>query len=152
MIKIISYLMLLTLLQSAYAFTVGTSEITQLDDIDFEDVNDQLLQEISNRGMVISYTSHAHKMLQRTSKQIDPQYRTYSDALIHLFCSAKISHAMTKDDPHILTGCPYSISIYQITNQPNSVFLAYRKSELEVYQPVIKLLSGIVKETKSALD
>jgi hypothetical protein len=68
MIKIISYLILLTLLQSAYAFTVGTSEITQLDDIDFEDVNNQLLQEISNRGMVISYTSHAHKMLQRTSK------------------------------------------------------------------------------------
>lgn len=152
MIKLISYLILLTLLQPAHAFTVGFSEITKLDNVDFEDVNDLLLEEINTRGMVISYTSHAHKMLQRTSKQIDPEYQTYTDALIHLFCSARLSHAITKDNPHIISGCPYAIAVYQITNQPNSVFLSYRKSELKEYQPIINLLSDIVTETKSALD
>jgi len=152
MIKLISYLILLTLLQPAHAFTVGFSEITKLDNVDFEDVNDQLLEEINTRGMVISYTSHAHKMLQRTSKQIDPEYQTYTDALIHLFCSAKLSHPMTKETPHMLAGCPFAIGIYQITDQPNSVFLSYRKSGLKEYQPIINLLSDIITETKSALD
>ncbi len=152
MIKLISYLILLTLLQPVHAFTVGFSEITKLNNVDFEEVNDLLLEEINTRGMVISYTSHAHKMLQRTSKQIDPEYQTYTDALIHLFCSARLSHAITKANPHIISGCPYSIAVYQITNQPNSVFLSYRKSELKEYQPIINLLSNIVEEVQSALD
>ncbi|RUA20212.1 MAG: hypothetical protein DSZ16_03240 [Candidatus Thioglobus sp.] len=152
MIKLISYLILLTLLQPVHAFTVSFSEITQLKDIDFEDVNDQLLQEITGRGMVISYTSHADVMLQRTSKQIDPQYQTYNNALIHLFCSAKLSHPMTKETPHMLAGCPFAIAIYQTTDQPNSVFISYRRTQLKEYQPIIKLMSDIIKETKSALD
>ena len=122
MIKLIYFLILLTLLQSVHAFTVGFSEITKLDNVDFEDVNDQLLEEINTRGMVISYTSHAHKMLQRTSKQIDPEYQTYTDALIHLFCSAKLSHAITKANPHIISGCPYSIAVYQIPSQATFFF------------------------------
>lgn len=151
------YSILLTLLLFSFsstssAITVGFSEVSYIDDIDFEDVNDQLLDEIASHGLVISYTSHAHKMLTRTAPQVNPGYNTYSDALIHLFCAVQPAHDMTNANPHIITGCPYGISVYKTQDRPNGVYLSYRKSSFSEFEPINKLLDQIVSNTKLDLE
>lgn len=143
---------ILSLASIANPKTIGFSEVTYIDDIDFEDVNDQLMDEISSHGLVISYTSHAHKMLSRTAPQVDPSYNTYSDALIHLFCAVQLAHDMTRVNPHVITGCPYGISVYKTSDMPGGVFLSYRKSSIEEYDPINKLLEEIIFNTKQDLE
>lgn len=122
---------------------IGFSTVRVIQNEDFEDVNDELLTQISNQGMVISYTSHANKMLTRTAPAIDPDYNTYNNALIHLFCSADLAHKMTKSSPHALTGCPYGISIYELTTEPNNIYISYQNSSQKDYDDVILLLEDI---------
>lgn len=137
---------------SSHAETVNFSEVAFIDDIDFEDVNEQLLEEIGAKGLVVSYTSHANKMLTRTAPQIDPDYNTYTNALIHLFCAVQLAHDMTKANPHIITGCPYGISVYQTSTRPSGVYLSYRKSSFSEYHLVNVLLAEIVANTIESLE
>lgn len=134
------------------ALTVGFSEVSYIDDIDFIEANEALLDEITSQGLVISYTSHANKMLTRTAPQVNPTYNTYTNAQIHLLCSVQAAHDMTRANPHIITGCPYGISIYQIPDRPNGVYLSYRKSSAPEYAPVTTLLDLIIKNTIEELQ
>jgi len=131
---------------------IGFSTIIQIHNEDFEDVNEELLDQITVRGIVISYTSHAHLMLQRTSSDIDPNYNTYKNAYIHLFCSAELAHKMTKSSPHIISGCPYSISIYELSTRPNTIYLSYQNSTQPDYDEVITLLNNILSSVLTEYD
>lgn len=145
---------ILAILTSFFISTSINAEIvtTYVLESDFQDVNETLTSEIESSGIVISYTSHAQKMLERTAKQINPEYNTYTDALIHLFCTAGMAHKMTLANPHILPLCPYSISVYKLTETPDRVYLSYNNSDNEVYAGVITLLMSIIVEIKAEYE
>ena len=132
--------------QSIHAKTIGFSIVEEIEGVTFEDINEQLIEIIEGRGIVISYTSHAQKMLLRTSPQINPDYNVYTNALIHLFCTAEQAHEMTSINPHIISGCPYGIAVYELANNPGNVFLSYRKTSVIEYQKVMAMLQDIVNE------
>lgn len=134
------------IIQPIQAKTIGFSIIEEIEDVTFEDINEQLIEVIESRGIVISYTSHAQKMLLRTSPQVNPDYNVYTNALIHLFCTAEQAHEMTSINPHIISGCPYGISVYELSNNPGNVFLSYRNTSVIEYQKVIAMLQDIVNE------
>jgi len=127
---------------------IGYSVIYQVENEKWEDVNDEVKSAIQDTGVVISYTSHAKKMLDRTAKSIGLKQDTYANAQIHLFCKASLSHKMVNMNPHIISGCPYGISVYELKNKKNTIYVSYRKypKDEEAYKDVIKLQKSIIEE------
>ncbi len=116
---------------------------------DFHDVKADLVDAIESRGIVISYTAHAAAMLQRTSDAVGALQQAYDNADILLFCKADLTYELTIKNPHNLSLCPYSISIYTLAKDFDSVYLSIRAPDLQVpeYRPIHELLVEIVQET-----
>ena len=95
---------------------------------DWETVNDFLKASIQDRGLVITYTSHAGEFLERTLEAAPNHKSVYKHAQIHLFCKVGLSHQITEDDPHALAVCPYGITVYELHKQAGTVFLSYQKT------------------------
>ncbi len=126
----------------------GMSVFTTITSSDFEEVNDSLLGEIASQGIKISLTSHAQKLIERTGKQLGIKKRVYKDALIHLFCKVDLAHSATQANPHVISGCPYSIAIYQLMSSPDVIYLSFRKppnfKENPEFLPIFNLQKEIV--------
>ena len=118
----------------------------------FEDAKDDLLDSIANHGLVISYTSHAKSMLDNTAEVSGVKKSVYENAEILLFCKADLSHKLVEGNPHNIVLCPYSIAIYVLSNEPDTVYLSFPKSvesneEIKALtQPITELLTNIIKE------
>ncbi|MFT5482589.1 MAG: hypothetical protein ACI9GW_001240 [Halieaceae bacterium] len=117
----------------------------------FHDVKADLVQAIESRGIVISYTAHAANMLQRTADAVGALGKTYKNADILLFCKADLTYHLTLKNPHNLSLCPYSVSIYTLATDWEAVYLSIRAPNPSVpeYQPVHDLLVEIVTDTIS---
>jgi hypothetical protein len=145
-LTIFTQLILISFSNSSFASEkIGFSTVTTIEDAEFQEVNESLLEQIEAKGIVVSYTSHANKMLLRTAAQADPAYSTYANAFIHLFCSAELAHKMTKHSPHIISGCPYGIAIYELQSKKNTIYLSYQHSTQDNYQDVLNLLEDITR-------
>ena len=127
---------------------VGYSVIYTVEGEKWEDINNDIKDAIGDKGIVISYTSHAHTMLNRTAKDAGLKQGVYQNAEIHLFCQALLSHKMTQQNPHIISGCPYGISVYELRNKKNTIYVSYRKppSEEKAYKGVVDLQVSIIKD------
>ncbi len=114
----------------------------------FEDVKDDLVAAIEGRGLVISYVSHASKMLDRTAAAVEGARKVYDQAEILLFCKADLSHRLVEANPHNIVLCPYAIAVYTLTDQPNVVHLAMREpyTAEPAHEPIAKLLEEIIEE------
>ncbi len=149
-LKLILIALMLTALSYSDKKTmnVGYSVIYTVEDEKWEDVNNDIQSAISDKGIVISYTSHAHKMLNRTAKATGFKEGVYKNAQIHLFCQASLSHKMTKQNPHVISGCPYGISVYELRDKKNTIYVSYRKypEEEKSYKGVIDLQVAIIEE------
>ena len=128
--------------------TIGYSVIYTVQDEKWEDINNDIKEAIGDKGIVISYTSHAQTMLDRTAKDTGSKKGVYENAQIHLFCQALLSHKMTQANPHIISGCPYGISVYELRNKKNTIYVSYRKppKEEKSYKGVIDLQVAIIEE------
>lgn len=126
-----------------------SASVTYQVDGEFEDVKENLVMAIENKGAVISYTAHSSEMLNRTAITLNINKTIYQDAEIILFCKAELSHKMVQDDPHNLVLCPYPIAIYTLKNAPDVVYLSIHTSPygLSSYEPVYRLLVEIINET-----
>lgn len=116
---------------------------------DFESTSEDLKEVITSRGMVISYVSHAKTMLDRTAEVVGITESAYpSGAEIILFCKADTSHKLVQTNPHHITLCPYAISVYDIQNSKDKVFLSYRKAPegIAEYVAIENLLKDIIEE------
>ncbi len=115
----------------------------------FEDVKEDLILAIEEQGAVVSYAAHSSAMLNRTAITLNIENKIYNNAEVVLFCKAELSHNMVQADPHSLVLCPYPISIYTLSVEPNKVYLTIRKppSELKEYGLVQQLLTKIILST-----
>ncbi len=117
----------------------------------FPDIKENLVLAIENEGMVISYTSHASKMLARTAKAAGVTQAVYSDAEIVFFCKAELSHGLVQANPHNLVLCPYSVAIYALVGEKNRVYLSIRDpySEESTLEPITQMVLNIIKTTQN---
>lgn len=115
---------------------------------DFADIEQQLVDTIEDRGIVISYISHAGAMLKRTADSVADSKQVYDNAEILLFCKAEVAHHLAMENPHNLILCPHAIGIYSLIAEKNKVFLSIRRAPegVKSYQVVIDLLVGIIEE------
>lgn len=121
---------------------------------EFSDVKEFLSQSIAGRGIKISSTSYISKMLNRTREAVGGEKSIYKNAEAIGFCSATLSRQMMESNPHHIVFCPYTIVIYELTEQPGTIFLAYRrpfyrdsKANDQTLNDIDELLSGIIAET-----
>jgi uncharacterized protein (DUF302 family) len=114
----------------------------------FEDAKEDLLASISENGLVVSYTSHAKAMFERTAAVTGQKIPVYDDAEIILFCKADLSHDLVTADPHNIILCPYAIAIYVLHAEPNRVYLSYREQDESqaVTKPISELLTRIIAD------
>jgi len=114
----------------------------------FDDAKDDLLMAIEGHGLVVSYTSHAQEMLDRTADVAGVTTPVYDRAEIILFCKADLSHKLVAANPHNLVLCPYAIAIYALYQKPETVYLSFREPEASeaTTKPIRQLLVDIIEE------
>jgi uncharacterized protein (DUF302 family) len=120
----------------------------------FADVRDDVKIAIENRALVIDSTSHIGKMLERTGKDLGATRKVYVDGEAFSFCSAVLSRKTMEADPHNIAFCPYAISVYTTTQEPDKVYVSYQRpwrpdgtpSSKASLREVEELLDGIVRE------
>lgn len=119
----------------------------------FDTVKDDLVLAIENRGLVVDHTSYIHNMLERTGKDLGMTTPIYINGIAYSFCSAVISRKTMEADPHNIAFCPYTIVVYTPVNEPNKVYVAYRRPPLigseasaTALKEVENLLDGIARE------
>ena len=148
--KLILITLLFTVLSysNKHTMNIGYSIIYTVEDEKWEDINEDIKSSIKDKGIVISYTSRAQKMLDRTAKSVGIKQTIYANSEIHLFCQASLSHKMIHTNPHIISGCPYSIAVYELKNKKDTIYISYRKypEEEKAYKDVIKLQIEIIEE------
>jgi uncharacterized protein (DUF302 family) len=92
---------------------------------EFREVKVTLLDIIRGKGLNISATLHAGRMLERTAKDFGESGSMYGDAETIEFCSARIAHVIAKANPHNVLLCPFRIAVYTLTSKPGTVYLSY---------------------------
>jgi uncharacterized protein (DUF302 family) len=120
----------------------------------FEDVRDDLVMAIENRGLKINHTNHIADMLARTGEAVGDTRQVYVQAEQVEFCKADLSREMMLADPTNIVFCPYIISIYTVPNAKGKVFMSYRKplafntgeATDKAIKGVDELLSGIIRD------
>ena len=119
---------------------------------DFESTWLELQNAIVDRGLVIDYTGHVSKMLDRTS-QATGGASPYIDGRYVNFCSSKLSQAAMQADPDNLAICPYVIFAYELKAKPGATVVGYRRplagskpNSASALAAIDKLLGDIIAE------
>ena len=81
---------------------------------DFHEVASNIRMAITGKGINIAHTLPASDMLTRTGRDYGYKDDTYSDARIYEFCSAAISHKLSRHHPDNIVLCPFTISVYSL--------------------------------------
>ncbi|MGI9421596.1 MAG: DUF302 domain-containing protein, partial [Hyphomicrobiaceae bacterium] len=99
----------------------------------FEDVLQDLKDEIIDRGLVIDFVGHVDTMLERTSSAAGSVTKTgkaspYLHAKYLQFCSARLAHEAMSANPFNLSVCPYVVFVFESRSQPGKIIVGYRRS------------------------
>lgn len=120
----------------------------------FEEVRDDLVMAIENRGIRINHSNYIADMLERTGRDLGATRQVYAQGEQVEFCRTNLSRAQMEADPANMVFCPYIISIYTTPKDPQLVHVAFRKPEAPTaslatrtaLKGVEKLLTDIVTE------
>ena len=119
----------------------------------YDDVRFELNNAIIARGLNINTPGNIGEMLDRTGPDIGATKKIYKTAEYLTFCSAKLSRQMMEADPVNLTFCPFVIVIYETSDNPGEVVVAYRPlaahgnaASKAAIAEAEKLLDGIARE------
>lgn len=119
----------------------------------FTSVRDALVSAVEGHGLKINHINHISEMLDRTGQDLGASDKIYLNAEQIEFCSAVLSRKMMAADPRNIMVCPYSITVYNLPSQPDTVYVAYRKpppvrdkASQAIFRDVEKLLNDIIQE------
>ncbi len=119
----------------------------------FESVKQDVIDAITNRGLVVDFTAPVGAMLARTAKDVGASKTIYSDAQSVQFCSATLSRRTMEADPANIAFCPHVIFVYALPGSPGMTYVGYRplsrvgsKQSKTAIDAVNALLDGIARE------
>ena len=119
----------------------------------FEDIRDSVRQAIEGKGINIAHTLPAGDMLNRTGKDFGVAENVFIQAETVEFCSARISHKLAQANFENLLLCPFTISIYVLTTDPDRVYLSWRRpfvlpddNSRAAVQEVVQLIESVISE------
>ncbi|WP_018864247.1 MULTISPECIES: DUF302 domain-containing protein [Thioalkalivibrio] len=138
---------------SAYETVMETDErvIFKIEG-DFDHYFEMIEEAISAEGMVVNNVGHIASMLDRTANQ-ERGEGIYLEGRSVEFCSATYSRATMEADPHNMVFCPYVITIYELTDEPGTIYMGYspvpevgEKDSKKSLRDVNELVERIIKE------
>jgi uncharacterized protein (DUF302 family) len=109
----------------------------------FSDVNENLRLAIEEQGLVITFTAHVGEMLERTGKDLGLENQVYLAANVHEFCSAGLTHKMVTANTENLVFCPYSVHLYELTAEPGTIYVGYKRPRISGSEDAIASLLAI---------
>jgi uncharacterized protein (DUF302 family) len=117
----------------------------------YEDVMENVKDAIIGRGLNISNVLAAGEMLNRTGHDLGYDRNVFKHAESIEFCSANLSHQLVSINPNNMVLCPFTISVYQLSGDSETVHVTYRtpdagKDSAEVIRKVDQLIKSIVQE------
>ena len=120
---------------------------------DFENIRDSVRQAIEGKGINIAHTLPASDMLNRTGKDFGIEKNVFLKAETVEFCSARISHRLAQANHENILLCPFTISVYVLTDDPDHVYLSWRRpfpvSDTEsraAVKEMVELIEAIIRE------
>jgi uncharacterized protein (DUF302 family) len=120
---------------------------------DFATVRDAVVSSVEGHGLKINHINHISDMLARTGKDLGASKEVYLNAEQIEFCSATLSRSMMEADANNIMVCPYSIAVYNLPAQPNTIYVSYRKPPVvkaadsqAIFKQVEQLLNDIITE------
>jgi uncharacterized protein (DUF302 family) len=147
-----SFLFVLVAIVAAPAAAGDSPVVTVKVEAEFADILDNVKSTIAGRGINIAHVLPASEMLNRTGESFGIKENVFIEAQTVEFCSARISHHLAKADPQNILLCPFTISVYVLTSDPEHVRVSYRRpytidpgSEPAVRE-MVELVDGIVEE------
>lgn len=146
-------LLLCTLLSlsSFVAIAANNPVVTTKIEGDFHDIAHNIRTAIIGKGINIAHVLPASDMLNRTGPAYGYQSNTYTNARTFEFCSARISHKLARQNPDNIVLCPFTISVYSLTDEPGMVRVSYRipvglPGSEAIIKEIITLLSSIIED------
>lgn len=143
---------MITGLLGAFCLTAHATQfnVVQSDD-SYADVMENVKDAIIGRGLNISNVLQAGEMLNRTGHDLGYDKNVFKHAETIEFCSASLSHQLVTINPNNMVLCPFTISVYQLSGDSETVHLTYRtpdagKESAEVISKVEQLIKSIVQE------
>lgn len=117
----------------------------------FIEVAGNIRQSILGKGLNIAHTLPASGMLGRTGPAFGYKEQVYLDAEIFEFCSASISHKLSRSNPDNIVLCPFTISVYVLNSDPTNVRISYRiptgrPGSEEIVKEVVALIESIIED------
>ena len=119
---------------------------------DYETTRENLEFAITGQGYVVNSVMHIGDMLARTGQDLGYE-KIYLQAESFEFCSAELSYRMMLIDPGNITVCPYTVSVYVTSAEPEQVYVAYQKpvlsgeeSEHPITESITAMLDAIARE------
>lgn len=137
------HLILTAALAAAPAAWAQDAAVTYPFDGTFEDATFAVETAITNRGLVIDFTSKVGEMLNRTGADVGSDVVLFDNADIFLFCSAAVSRRVMEADPINIAYCPYGIFV---TDREGEVMVGYRTYPEGPMDEVEALLDAIARE------
>lgn len=137
------HLILTAALAAAPAAWAQDAAVTYPFDGTFEDATFAVETAITNRGLVIDFTSKVGEMLNRTGADVGSDVVLFDNADIFLFCSAAVSRRVMEADPMNIAYCPYGIFV---TDREGEVMVGYRTYPEGPMDEVEALLDAIARE------
>lgn len=118
---------------------------------DFIDVSANVRAAIVGKGINISNILHAGQMLHRTGPAFGYNRDVYLDAETYEFCSASISHKLARKHPDNIVLCPFTISVYVVSDEPGMVRLSYRiptgkPGTEDIVEEIVEMIQGIIED------
>jgi len=128
-----------------------TTIISQKVEGKYHEIAQNLRSAILGKGLHIAHELHASDMLQRTSAAYGYKNTTYSNAEILEFCSAELSQKLSRIDPDNIVLCPFTIGVYSLPSEKNSVHIVYKISNgkpgtEKVVEEIKELISSIIED------
>ena len=132
---------------SAHATQFNTLQSSE----SYADVLENIKEAIIGRGLNISNVLSASDMLNRTGHDLGYDKNVFKHAETVEFCSAALSHQLVSINPDNMVLCPFTISVYQLSEDSDKVHVTYRtpeagKESAEVINKVDQLIKSIVEE------
>lgn len=136
------------------AFAGGDYIVVMSKKAKFDDVRENAVMAIENRGMKIDHQSYIADMLARTGRDIGLTRQVYLRGDQIQFCKADLSRAMMEADPRNIAFCPFIVNVYVTPDKPEVVNIAYRKplapgaskASRKALADVEKMLNEIARE------
>ena len=143
---------MLTWLLVIFCLAANASQFDVVQSSDaYEDVMENIKDAIIGRGLNISNVLHAGEMLNRTGPDLGYDKNVFEHAETIEFCSASLSHELVSINPNNMVMCPFTISVYQLTGDTETVHITYRtpdagEESAGVISKVTRLIKSIIEE------